>query len=410
MRRGSARSRRQHCRTLRARGYITRAESAEQSVDYETHKKEKKKKEDAMVQIEARHSPALWRASFLVMGIAIIGTDTRSGQVMGDPTRPPHMNDARSGQVMGEPTRPQHMKDTTSGQMMNDTRSGQMMGDPTRPPHMNGSRSGQVMGEPTRPPHMKDTRSGQTMNDTRSGQVKGDPTRPPHMNDTRPGQVMGELTRPPHMKDTRSGQVMGDPTRPAQVMKDLTRPPHMNGTSHGQVMGDPTRVAKRTDGRSVEETLISMIPGVGGLFQLFSSPHLMGNPTRVSKRTDGRSLEETLISMIPGVGGLFQLFSSPHLYGPIRTALRHLGKRDATEGINLHRTRRFAPSLTTEWNKIHSGTCETNKECSGISMCTDDNTCYPQGRIILGCVAVFIIICSGISACICCPCRGLMGC
>jgi hypothetical protein len=254
------------------------------------------------------------------------------------------------------------------------------------------------MGEATRPPHMKDTTSGQMMKDTRSGQMMGDPTRPPHMNDT----------RPPHMKDTRSGQVMGDTTTPAQVMKDPTRPPHMNDTSHGQVMGDQTRVAKRTDGRSVEETLISMIPGVGGVFQLFNSPQLMGDPTRVAK--DGRSLEETLFSMIPGVGGLFQLFSLPHLYGPIRTALRHLGKRDTTEGINLHRTRRFAPALASEWNRIHSGTCETDKECANISICDDDNTCFPQGRIIMGCVAVFIIICSGISACICCPCRGLMGC
>jgi hypothetical protein len=99
--------------------------------------------------------------------------------------------------------------------------------------------------------------------------------------DTRSGQVMGDPTRPPHRKDTntRSGQVMGDPARPDQVMMDPTRPPHMNDTSHGQVMGDPTRVAKRTDGRSVEETLISMIPGVGWLFQLFSSPH-MDDPIR----------------------------------------------------------------------------------------------------------------------------------
>jgi hypothetical protein len=346
---------------MKPRGYITRAESTEQSVDYETQKKEKEKKEDAMVQNDDRRSPALLRASFLMMGIAIIGTgasttrdvgqlhmnDTRSGQAMGDPTRPPHMNDTRSGQVMGDPTRPPHM---------NDTRSGQVMGDPTRPPHMNDTRSAQVMGAPTRPPHM---------NDTRSGQVMGDPTRPPHINDTRSGQVMGDPTRPPHMNDTRSGQVMGDPTRP----------PHMNDTSHGQVMGDPTRVAKRTV---------------------------------------ARSLEERIITMIPRVGGLFQLFSSPHLYGPISEALRHLGKRDATEGINLHRAKRFAPSLTTEWNKIHSGTCETDKACSVISMCTDDNTCYPQGRIIFGCVAVLILICSVLilicSACICCPCRGLMGC
>jgi hypothetical protein len=83
---------------------------------------------------------------------------------------------------------------------------------------------------------------------------------------------------------------------------------------------------------------------------------------------------------------------------------------DPNERINLHRAKRFAPSLTTEWNKIHSGTCETDKACSVISVCTDDNTCYPQGRIILGCVAVLVLICSGISACICGPCRGLMGC
>jgi hypothetical protein len=301
-----------------------------------------------MGQNEAHRSPALLRASFLVMGIAIIGTGTSTTRGVGQ-------------------------------LLMNDTRSGQVMGDPTRPPNTNE----------TRPP---------LKNDTRSGQERGEPTIPPHMKDTRSGQVTGEPTRPPH------------DTTPAQVMKDPTRPPHMNDTSHGQVMGDPTRVAKRTDGRSLEETLISMIPGVGGLFQLFSSPHLMGDPTRVAKRTDGRSLEETLISMIPGVGGLFQLFSSPHLYGPIRTALRHLGKRDTTEGINLHRTKRFAPQLTTEWNKIHGGTCETDKACSVISMCTEDNTCYPQGRSMLGAVAVLILICSGISACICCPCRGLMGC
>jgi hypothetical protein len=164
-----------------------------------------------------------------------------------------------------------------------------------------------------------------------------------------------------HMNDTTSGQVMGDPTRP----------PHMNDTRQGQVMGDPTRV---------------------------------------TKRTVARSLGERLITMIPRVGGLFMLFSSPHLYRPISEALRHLGKRETTEGINLHRAKRFAPSLTTEWNKIHSGTCDTDKACSVISVCTEDNTCYPQGRIILGCVAVLILICSGISACICCPCRGLMGC
>jgi hypothetical protein len=131
------------------------------------------------------------------------------------------------------------------------------------------------------------------------------------------------------------------------------------------------------------------------------SGQVMGDPTRVTKRTVARSLGERLITMIPRVGGLFQLFSSPHLYRPISEALRHLGKRETTEGINLHRAKRLAPSLTTEWNKIHSGTCETDKACSVISVCTDNNTCYPQGRIILGCVAVLILICSGISACIC---------
>jgi hypothetical protein len=322
-----------------------------------------------MGQNEAHRSPALLRASFLVMGIAIIGTGTSTTRGVGQ-------------------------------LLMNDTRSGQVMGDPTRPPNTNE----------TRPP---------LKNDTRSGQERGEPTRPPH--DTTPAQVMKDPTRPPHMNDTSHGQVMGDPTRVAKRTDGrsleetlISMIPGVGGLfqlfSSPHLMGDPTRVAKRTDGRSLEATLISMIPGVGGLFQLFSSPHLMGDPTSVAKRTDGRSLEETLISMIPGVGGLFQLFSSPHLYGPIRTALRHLGKQDATEGINLHRTKRFAPQLTTEWNKIHGGTCETDKACSVISMCTEDNTCYPQGRSMLGAVAVLILICSGISACICCPCRGLMGC
>jgi hypothetical protein len=200
---------------------------------------------------------------------------------------------------------------------------------------------------------------------------------------------MGDPTRPPHGNDSRS----------VQAMEEATGPPHMNVTSHVRMMGDQTRAAKRTDERSIEETLISMIPGVGGVFQLLNSPQLMGDPTRAA--TDGRSLEETLFSMIPGVGGFFQLFSSPHLYGPIRTALRHLGKRDTTK---------VAPTQASEWNRIHSGTCETDKECANISICDANNTCFPQGRIIMGCIAVVIIIGSGISACICCPCRGLMGC
>jgi hypothetical protein len=134
----------------------------------------------------------------------------------------------------------------------------------------------------------------------------------------------------------------------ARTIRDV-RPLHMNNTRSGQVMGDPTRV---------------------------------------TKTMDTRSLEERLITMIPRVGGLFQLFSSPHLYRPISEAIRHLGKREITgwawtppERINLHRAKRFAPSLTTEWNRIHSRTCETDKAC-----------------------AVLVLICSGISACICCPC------
>jgi hypothetical protein len=157
MRRRSARGRsQQHCCTARARGYITRSESTEESVHYETQKKKKKKKEDAMLrrvkEDNASLSPALLRASFLMMGIGIIGTGAR------------------------------------------------------------------------------------TIRDV----------------------------RPLHMNDTRSGQVMGDPTRPL----------HMNDTISGQVMGDPTRVTKRMDTRSLGERLITMIPRVGGLFQLFSSPHL----------------------------------------------------------------------------------------------------------------------------------------
>jgi hypothetical protein len=205
MRRSSARGRsQQHCCTARARGYITRAESTEESVDY--------KEEDAMLrrykEDNASLSPALLRASFLMMGITILGTGAR------------------------------------------------------------------------------------TIRDV----------------------------RPLHMNDTRSGQVMGDPTRD-------------------------------------------------------------------TNRMDTRSLEERLITLIPRVGGLFQLFSSPHLFRPINEAIRHLGKRETTgwawtrpEGINRPRAKRFAPVLTTEWNKIHSGTCETDKACSVISVCTDDNTCFPQGR------------------------------
>jgi hypothetical protein len=48
--------------------------------------------------------------------------------------------------------------------------------------------------------------------------------------------------------------------------------------------------------------------------------HLMGDPSRAA--TEGRSLGETLFAMIPGVGGFWQLMS------------------------------------------IHSGTCETNKDCA----------------------------------------------
>jgi hypothetical protein len=280
MGRRSARINSQDSRISRARRYITCAKNAEQSVDYKTQKK-KEEKEDAMVQIEASISPSLWRASFLIMGMAIIGTDTRSGQTMGDPTRPPQGNDSLA----------------------------------------------------------------------------------------------------------------------VQAMEGATRQPHMNVTRAVQVMGNQASAARRTDERSIEETLVSMIPGVGGVFQLLNSPQLMGDPSRAA--TDGRSLGETLFAMIPGVGGFFQLFSSPHLYGPISTALRHLGKRDTT---------RVAPTQASEWNRIHSGTCETDKDCANVSFCAASHTCFPQGRIIMGCIAVVVIIGSGIIACICCPCRGLMGC
>jgi hypothetical protein len=111
------------------------------------------------------------------------------------------------------------------------------------------------------------------------------------------------------------------------------------------------------------------------------------------------------------VGGLFQLFR------PINEAIKHFGKRGTTvwartrpEWIHPPRAKRFAPVLTTEWNKIHGVTCATDEARSVISECTDDNTCFLQWRFILACVAVVILLCSFICACICCPCCGLVGC
>jgi hypothetical protein len=170
------------------------------------------------------------------------------------------------------------------------------------------------------------------------------------------------------------------------------------------------KAARRTDERSIEETLVSIIPGVGGVFQLLNSPHLLGDPARAT--TDGRSLGETLFAMIPGVGGFWQLFSSPHLYKPISTALRHLGKRDTStnqptrtpEEWTIQPTRTPEQNMTQnmtqteEWNRIHSGTCETHMDCADISFCSENHTCLPRGQLIIGCIAVVVIIGSGIAA------------
>jgi hypothetical protein len=161
----------------------------------------------------------------------------------------------------------------------------------------------------------------------------------------------------------------------ARTIRDV-RPLHNNDTRSGQLMEDPT----------------------------------MDTNERVTHR-----LEDRLTALILRVGGLLQLFR-PQLFRPINEAIKHFGKREATgwartrrEWINPPRAKRFAPVLTTEWNKIHSGTCATDEACSVISACTDDNTCFPQGRVILGCIAVVVLLCSGFGACICCPCRGLIG-
>jgi hypothetical protein len=188
-------------------------------------------------------------------------------------------------------------------------------------------------------------------------------------------------------------------------------------TNDAKSIKNQARAARRTDEQSIEETLVSIILGVGGVFQLLNSPHRLGDPSRVA--TDRRSRGETLFAMIPGVGGFWQLFSSPHLYGPISTALRHLGKRD-TSTIQLTRTpeewtiqQTKTPERNTtqteEWNRIHSGTCETHRDCADISFCSEDHTCLPQGKFIMGCIAVVIIIGSGITACIWCPVPGRMG-
>jgi hypothetical protein len=114
--------------------------------------------------------------------------------------------------------------------------------------------------------------------------------------------------------------------------------------------------------------------------------------------------------LIPGVGGFWQLFSPFHLYGPISTALRHLGKRETTT-VAPTKEQEENTTQAAEWNRIHSGTCETNKECANISFCAENHTCLPQGKfIIMGCIAVVVIIGSGINACIWCPCPGQMGC
>jgi hypothetical protein len=188
-------------------------------------------------------------------------------------------------------------------------------------------------------------------------------------------------------------------------------------TNDSRAIKNQARAARRTDERSIEETLVSIIPGVGGVFQLLNSPHLLGDPSRVA--TDGRSLGETLFAMIPGVGGFWQLFSSPHLYKPISTALRHLGKRDTSTiqptrtpeewTIQPTRTPERNTTQTEEWNRIHSGTCETHKDCADISFCSENHTCLPQGKFIMGCIAVVVIIGSGITACIWCPVPGRMG-
>jgi hypothetical protein len=76
-RKSSARgSSQQHCCTARAQGYITRPESTKESVDYRSQQKKKKKKEDAMLrrykEDNSGLSPALLRASFLLLGITIL--------------------------------------------------------------------------------------------------------------------------------------------------------------------------------------------------------------------------------------------------------------------------------------------------------------------------------------------------
>jgi hypothetical protein len=229
---------------------------------------------------------------------------------------------------------------------------------------------------------------------------------PPHGNASLAVQRMeGASLRP---------QPQGEAAVAVQVMEGERK---QTLTNDSRSIENRARAARRTDERSIEETLVSIIPGVGGVFQLLNSPHLLGDPSRVA--TDGRSLGETLFAIIPGVGGFWQLFSSPHLYGPISTALRHLGKRDTSTiqptrmpeewTIQQTKTPERNTTQTEEWNRIHSGTCETHKDCADISFCSENHTCLPQGKFIMGCIAVVIIIGSGITACIWCPVPGRMG-
>jgi hypothetical protein len=226
--------------------------------------------------------------------------------------------------------------------------------------------------------------------------------------------IMGANTSPPPN---------GDASQAVQRMEGASGRPEPQGEATAAVQiaaqmiandsnatRNQAKAARRTDERSIEETLVSIIPGVGGVFQLLNSPHLLGDPARAT--TDGRSLGETLFAMIPGVGGFWQLFSSPHLYKPISTALRHLGKRDTStnqptrtpEEWTIQPTRTPEQNMTQnmtqteEWNRIHSGTCETHMDCADISFCSENHTCLPRGQLIIGCIAVVVIIGSGIAA------------
>jgi hypothetical protein len=72
---------------------------------------------------------------------------------------------------------------------------------------------------------------------------------------------------------------------------------------------------------------LSMLPGLGGVFQIYSNPLLTGithtASTEVFTRYEARTCDITGnhdLSMLPGLGGVFQIYSNPLLTGITHTA------------------------------------------------------------------------------------------